>query len=263
MKYRPRMFRVSNDGETGGAPPTPPAQPAYGDAPAGANPELQSRIDALFGRTKEQGEEIGRLKNENEALKAQAIAAQERGVIHNKLTQPPAPAPGGSTSPSGGATPPSVDSAIATLTQQVGEIFGALQAEKAAREQGAAFVKAREIVPGLTVDQDLRNAAGAILARDPILAKHPMGPVLAAALAAQLKAVGPSGPTDAQRAGTMTPTPSGASVVPAPEAKKLADMKVKAEELRQKCRGSGGSDHYGEYKNLMFEIGVLERKLKG
>lgn len=261
MRNRPRISRVRQDN---GAPPPPPdaapAQPAPTPVPA----EFQARIDALFGRAKESAEDNERLRKENEALKAEVIAAKERSALPTRNAPTPAPTPDGSTSHGGGAPRGTVESAVEMLTKQVGEIYGALQAERTARQQQDAFAKAKQLVPGIAAgDKELISAAGKILASDPVLQSHPMGPALAAALAAQMKAVGPVPPTPEQRAGAMTPTPSGASVVPPPELKELNDLRALETDLTARCQGSGGSDHWIRLKETRVKIGALERKLKG
>lgn len=260
---RPKIrFRVRNDGEPAGDPP--PDKPV--EKPAeGAGSDIQARIDAIYGAKKAAEESLSEAVRENTDLRARLIAAEERLALSTRSA-------GGSTTQGSGSptftpqgSPAQSGDELGTIKAQLAQLTQNLERQRLEDQQVAALNKAKTLFPGLAAgDKTFVEATKEIFARDEMLRRHPQGPMLAAALAAQLRGPVQGQPSQEKIAGLSTPTPSPLSAMDQSTARKqLETLTAEAEAIKAKMRLSGGSDHWAKFQEVRVQIGELEKKLKG
>jgi hypothetical protein len=201
-------------------------------------------------------------QKENEELRARLLAAEERAALSTKIAAPQPTKSEVPTSSTPGAPVP-VDE-LNDIKKQLAQLNEVVQRKKLEDEQVKSLHTARQFIPGIAAgDQKLIKAATDILARDPLLQKHPQGPMLAAALASSLSV--PGTPSAGQRAGLTTPTQNTpmSAIEATNAAKQVEELKSRIEEVRAKMRSSsGGSDHWATYKTLLVQLGELQKNSK-
>lgn len=262
MNRRPwkRRFSVRNDGEQGGTPPTPPPP----DPKPDLGPNIQARIDELFGQKKQAEDSLGAVSRENAELRAKLIAAEERLALSNKRQEGSAqPGSGPTFTPPQPPAQPSDD--ISVIKDQLAKLHQELAHQRLEEQQIASLNKARQMIPGLAAgDPELIKATKEIFSRDEVLRRHPQGPMLAAAMAQQLRGSQAPTPSPEKLAGLSTPTPAPLTAIEKGAAgKQLETLNKEREEVMAKMRLPGGSDHWSRYQQLRSQISELEKQLKG
>ena len=239
------------------APNTPPPE-----TPAAApdqKSDLQARIDAIYGQAKQAQETASQVSEENAALRARLLAAEEKLTVTKQAASSSLPPDPGHSSRVEGA--PAGRDELTDIRSQLAALNQRLERQTLEEQQFKAVQKARQIIPGLAAgDDQLAKAAAEIFAGDEMLRKHPQGPILAAALAASLSR--PGAPATAKdKAGAFVPPSSASSAMEAGATQKqIEPTEAAVNDLRIKMRESGGSQYWAQYKNLQFKLGELKKQ---
>lgn len=236
-----------------------PAQP--GDAAPEVD-EVQARINAIFGQKKQAEEDLTAAVRENQELRARLLAADERQAVQNRIASRPQTDGGVNTNTPVGA--PAQRDELGAIRAQLDGVNRALAQQRLESLQAQSAKKASQMIPGLAAgDKRLMDAAADIFSRDELLRSHPHGPMLAAALAAQLQG-SPQAPSAAQRAGVTTPTPGVfAAMSQGAAGKQLEAATAELAEITAKMRQSGGSEYWAKYQKLREQVQELKTKTKG
>ncbi len=240
---------------------TPVADPQL-ETP-GAVDEVQARINAIFGQKKQAEENLTAAVRENVELRARLLAADERQAVQNRIAS--RPQPDGAVNPNSSlGTPAQSQSDLSDIRARLDEVNRALAQQRLESLQAQSAKKASQMIPGLAAgDKRLMDAAADIFSRDELLRSHPHGPILAAALAAQLQG-SPQAPSAAQRAGVTTPTPGVfAAMSQGAAGKQLEAANAELADITAKMRQSGGSEYWAKYQKLREQVQELKTKTKG
>lgn len=239
---------------------TPVVQPQPEAAPE-VN-EVQARINSIFGQKKQAEENLATATRENAELRARLLAAEERQALQTRLASSSTPEGGGQITSRG--APAQSGNELADIRTRLDEVNRALAQQRLESMQAQSAKKASQMIPGLAAgDKRLMDAAADIFSRDEVLRSHPHGPMLAAALAAQLQN-SPQTPSAAQRAGVTTPTPGVfAAMSQGAAGKQLEAATAELAEITAKMRQSGGSEYWAKYQKLREQVQELKTKTKG
>jgi len=246
-------------------PPPPETNPVVEPQPEAAPEvnEVQARINSIFGQKKQAEEGLATAVRENTELRARLLAAEERQALQTRIA--------GSSTPEGGVNqftshkvPAQSGNELAEIRTRLDEVNRALAQQRLESLQAQSAKKATQMIPGLAAgDKRLMDAAADIFARDEVLRSHPHGPMLAAALAAQLQN-SPQTPSAAQRAGVTTPTPGVFTAMSQGAAgKQLEAAQTELASVTEKMRQSGGSEYWAKYQKLREQVQELKTKTKG
>jgi len=225
--------------------------------------EVQARINSIFGQKKQAEEGLATAVRENTELRARLLAAEERQALQTRIA--------GSSTPEGGVNqftshkvPAQSGNELADIRTQLNEVNRALVQQRLESLQAQSAKKATQMIPGLAAgDKRLMDAAADIFARDEVLRSHPHGPMLAAALAAQLQN-SPQTPSAEKRAGVTTPTPGVFTAMSQGAAgKQLEAAQTELASVTERMRQSGGSEYWAKYQKLREQVQELKTKTKG
>jgi hypothetical protein len=245
-------------------PPPPETNPVVEPQPEAAPEvdEVQTRINAIYGQKKQAEENFTAAVRENQELRTRLLAADERQAVQNRIAGRSQPE--GAVSPISSSGAPAQHDELGAIRMQLEGVNRALAQQRLESLQAQSAKKATQMIPGLAAgDKRLMDAAADIFARDEVLRSHPHGPMLAAALAAQLQN-SPQTPSAAQRAGVTTPTPGVFTAMSQGAAgKQLEAAQAELASVTEKMRQSGGSEYWAKYQKLREQVQELKTKTKG